>query len=290
MSWLEILILTISILGVLLHLIGIYCLKIFSRWKYTQTYLIVHLSICHIFYALLGIIRNGFSESMTDDILNYLALFGQGLNFPFYTVMFSLTLDRFLEIYLHLRYTNSFFVRHKLSICHASWTTMVIYFVTMSILSETIVLNVGLIKTAFRKILMTLSAFVLVTFTIVYGYIFYKIKTGRKRHGQNRRLKIFVPFFIVLSFILFVAIPDVILVFKPSLKLYARLFYRLNVVFDAFVYIFMQPVIRRRIHKSIKRKAFLDVSSFGSPLSSRGDSNENMTSQISIQQLSSVSK
>lgn len=290
MSSLEILIIIISIICALLNLIGIYCFKIFSRWKYTQTYFIASLSICNVFFALTNIVRYSLAKLTTDDILNYLDMFSQGLNFPFYTVLFSLTMDRFLEIYLHLRYTNSIFVQHGQKICHASWTITIIYFVTISTLYKTIELDVWLIEITFAKIFMTLSTFVLVTFSIVYGYIFYKIRTARKRRGQHGRAKIFVPFFIVLSFILFVAIPDTILVFKSSLNLYALLFYRLNGVFDAFVYMFMHPVIRRMIHKWIKRKAISDVQTLSFPLSSRGVSNKNVTQEKPIQQIESASK
>ena len=256
MFWLDIVTLIISLLGIHLHIFGIYLLSTDSSLRCKQKFFILNLSIWNIFLAVKSVINFICLLTGMKETLDHIFFFGQGLNAPFYSIMVALTLERFLEVYLNIHYKNSLFEKNKEWICITSWCLGLGIFVYLSIYYHSVQFDIRLNKSVNRIVQLSLSFVVITEFCFVYGYIFVKLRNGRQRTEsratRTRNQRIFVPFFVVLSYIFFVAVPDFILVFYNILEKYAILFYRINVIFDALIYLFMQPTLRRKLFKKTR--------------------------------------
>ena len=99
---------------------------------------------------------------------------------------------------------------------------------------------------------------------LVYSYIFYQLRKKRNViralesiHGNakgRKKPQFLVPFSIIASFTLFFVIPDLVIA-TNGIETIRKIdfIYQFNAIADALIYIFLQPPIRRRLFRLIRR-------------------------------------
>ena len=233
-----------------------------------QKYLIVALSLTELGSIVLSVIAESIfygTGSTTDNLglctyLYELIVIG----FMYYFIMFAITLDRFLELHLSIRY-HLYWNKNKtkntliLVFCILNVPWVVFLGIILSCQRSIFVLN---IDEKIRKIYYTYFASVTDTINvifagIVYFYIFYKMHRNKKKEEKLRKQlkcseianvnakvnRYRVPFWIIITFILFCVVPDIlILTINPDTDGYVHLavhgLYGTGYIADAIIYIF----------------------------------------------------
>lgn len=186
------------------------------------------------------------------------------------STMFLILIDRFLEIYLPLRY-KTFYAARETKI------TMVVFISVSVILTVTCALLLRTQKTIWDFLSLyywpIFAISYLVVAIIVYGYIYTRYKKAKKDiipHHQQANKKdakknTFLPTFLVLSFLCFWVVP-VLIIFvvsrynlkpPPILAVIVHLLMVIGLLTDAFAYVFSY----RPVRNYLKRKKIIKSSS-----------------------------
>lgn len=231
------------------HAIGAYLL--YRRRR--EFAILLFFSVCNFIYACVNI---GFfsivAAKCSKHTVDIYTIYATSMRIPFYWLMIMLTIERFLVVFIHLRYNNSWFDRHKEKLCIASWVVYIVFCVSVNIVYVKDDPN-GNFYNDLLETKYTLLGHLLIVliFVSVYGYIYWKIRILKSQVAMKDRLetkkwKIFVPFFIVLSFLIFRGVTELVAVFYlKSLQIYIIWIYSFDFFFNGIVYIFLQPVLRR---------------------------------------------
>jgi len=180
------------------------------------------------------------------------------LNIPYTCSMVLLTLERFLEVYLHLKYYISWFNKHRIKLCLLSWLAMVVYALAMLIAFTSYGVDEKSFLTVYSVYRYTFQALILLLFLVVYSYLYTKFKKmlflpGGGRHGglrivrQAQQNSVFVPFFMVLSFILFVTVPTFMYLESSKPHAWKFILNRLHFLTDGLLYMVLEPKIRQSV-------------------------------------------
>ena len=245
----------ISALAILLHIVGVCLLTQERRSTSPQRNLLLSLSYCDIGFCILSLLRIAIGDVSNTPAYNHILILSYSLNFPFFFGMFFLTLDRFLQIFLHLGYLNSFYERHKERFCLCSWFTAVLYGITVCVLHASSIYTIDSIQIKWSFISLIFSAVVVTEFIMVYTYIFIKLRKSSSSRQHFRLLKDMRPFLIILTFVLFIFIPVLYSRHEPGIGDYLKLIYRINFLSDALIHILLQPRIKRRFVRLLGRKS-----------------------------------
>ena len=106
----------------------------------------------------------------------------------------------------------------------------------------------------------------IIVIIISYAYIFISMHMRQRslqdgsRHRAQRNMRYRVPLLIVVSFIAFYIIPELMLFFGFQSSIWFYLVWCLNYVCDPLVYMFGSAVIRGRVVRFLKRVFRKDVS------------------------------
>lgn len=262
------------------HSLGLYILwksrKSFSNKSQYQ--FLIHLSTSQILFVSLGIVSRILIVYLNYSRVSFWLLSIQYVNsaLVYFLVMIFMTFDRFFEIYLNIRYPLYWCEKYTKILLTIVW-------LVASVLVFPILLypsfNEDLLsKFCFLYFYPFLESIILLSCLIIYTYIFTKlkktyvqpeipnkdIKSIKNRHTgsnnghrtYNRKRKtfaIFVPGLIVLTFILFIFIPDLIashghfadFQLTASLKMYIYFSYLIGISCDVFVYILSYKCLRK---------------------------------------------
>ena len=230
----------VSLFGVIIALLHITGLVLLSKEQKTningnQRYLIIALSITELASVVSSAIHESiFCTSGTRaDIIGLCAfLYSIIVNgTAYYFIMFAITLDRFLELRLNIKYPlywNKNRTKKTLILvcCILNVTWVVLLCIIFSYQQPGLMVNIhGKIFQIYLTCLVPVVDTVFVIFaTIVYSYIFFKLHKKRKAEQtlikQVRRneadINIIqvkrhrVPFWIILTFILFWIVPNIL--------------------------------------------------------------------------------
>ena len=201
------------------------------------------------------------------------------------TLLF-LTLDRFAEVYLNIKYKIYITQRKTLFVISWMWITGLAAGVISILVERFGLLNP--LKFSFTYIWPVLDSIILLNAIAVYLYIYKKLKEcshtdktkvlnvshqsysnnaddddvrRKKGHPRNRfrKRKFFIPVFIMISFFFFIYIPDMtsfvttnFFNMKTDVDTMKRIFmimYSMNMISDVMIYIIMQRGIRAIIVK-----------------------------------------
>ena len=97
------------------------------------------------------------------------------------------------------------------------------------------------------------QAVILILFSVVYSYLYTKFKGmlfhqgGLRMVRQAQRSSVFVPFFMVLSFILFITVPTFIYLGSKTPYAWKFILNRLHFITDGLLYAILEPRIRRSV-------------------------------------------
>ena len=246
-----------------------------------QKYLIVALSLVELGFAASSVIRESIfyaAGSRTDSVGLFVSLYNTAiLGFMYYCIMFAITLDRFLELILNIKYQlywNKNRTKNTLILvsCIVNVSYIVLSCIILSYQQSRMVLNIHdkICKMSFLYFSPVMDTIFVMFAAIVYSYIFFKLHQNKKKEEALRKqlvcnettknisLKINkyrVPFWIIITFMLFCIVPDILqlisLVYLKYINEYfhsaSYALYRLGHIADAMIYIFNLSYVKMKL-------------------------------------------
>lgn len=272
MDWMFYVILIFDVLVILTHIMALRVLinKKQKRLKGNQKMLLITLSVAELTYAVIniGMVLGSLQKfiNLTDAFftLNFVSGF-----WMYWVIMTLITLDRFLEIYLNIKYSI---------LCSSKKTkTVLIIALVISFLLLVPAFQVKketLISFGILFCYPILESFFIILASVTYLYIFKQVLRHRKRtmkvqkqlRRNNRvinrmhfgnRFKVFVPSLIIITFIFFMFVPNTISLFihkgfvKPEVQDIVFILIPIGLVADPVIYIFNLKGIRRLSIKTV---------------------------------------
>ena len=253
-------------LAVILNALGIYCIYK-TKISDIQKVILINLSIAEIIIAItagagrtLEVFDHGVrnhKESM------FLALFYVGVNFVYYLIMIYISIDRLLCIFWNLKYKYYMTIKTIQKIILFIWflgfiSSIPLYLVPFK--DATLILG---------KVCVILDGAFIIISILAYAVIAFKLRERVKKipsmirrnsnQSLSKRKHLVVPLCIVLSFVLFYIIPDILFAFEMFTK--NRLLF--NIVYcwwctslscDPLIYIFFNKKVRSVARRSSKRR------------------------------------
>ena len=260
----------LSIFPIILHVIGIYLLRQLNSLQCNQKLYLIHISIIEILYCIIQCILLNLKVFLTDVIyFQYTSFISHAVGFSWSNVLIMLTFDRFLHVYLNIKY--QLYVTKKI-------TKLIILF--SYLLGICVVAILMLIKINLREKVELLRIYVYSTygvlfisvFAVAYIYIYSKVRAARSsrrvqstnHHQQSQHSASFVPFWIMFTFILFIVIPNAVSVallhiFKVNqyddiMYQVISLFWIIDFTTDALIYILFHESIKTKFLRLIGRR------------------------------------
>ena len=286
-------ILSFGIFTALLHATG---LVLITRKKDrningNQKHLIIALSLTELAFVTSSIIFESIfysSRSRADKVGLCFSLYNLiAVGIIYYFIMFAITLDRFLELRLNIKYHlywNKNRTKNTLLfvsfIVNIAW--IVFLFIILSYEQSTMGSNIQnkINQNFYTYFLPVINTMFVIFAVIVYSYIFLKLYNNRRKEKALRKQvrrnettannilrvnRYRVPFWIILTFILFCIVPDIlqlILFDYPDFHDYIHsasyVLYRIGHIGDAVIYIFNLNHVKVKL-REFKRNIFNKV-------------------------------
>ena len=238
----------------------------------SQRFLLIALCITELTYALVDIARQS-CEVVRLPRLSYQAIWlfnTTCITFLYIIIMTLITIDRFLEIYLNIKYNIVWSPRKTRIALFIAATLCFLSFITLFLFG----IKFGNHRVVAATIFCYIYPIFITAFACTYFYILkklYKFRANTARlqkqlqanvagkiHNKesNNRFKIFVPTLIIVTFLLFMVVPNVIRLcaffefVKPGIA-YIVSFISIPVGFtlDPCIYIFNLKEVRSAIRK-----------------------------------------
>ena len=278
----------LTVLALVLHIFGLYLLRkakcSASGFTEIQRFYLLHLSIVEL-VLICSTIPNYFYHTSQGTIKTLLDVFGSLSLFTWNVgIMQLITLDRFLMVYLNIKY-SLFWTMRKSKI--AVYTLIITSLATMGFVFLFDGISVLVICVVYIWPCLD-ATFLLAAFT-TYTYFFKKIRENMKLREcynnntsaeRNNKAKIaanertdkkmkrgfFTPTLLIVSFILFVVIPDQVFFWyfisselpSSNIELLLVCCYQFSWIVDAVIYIFFQREIFREVKKIFRRRRIQD--------------------------------
>lgn len=251
--------LSLRTVTLLLHLYGI---RLLCRDSWKKHFLLINVALTNIMMCICSYLKLILKLTNAKDAERYLiGVVATGFLLTYFASLFLITLQRFLEVYLHMAYEASVFEIQKQHICFTSWFFSLVY-----IGAASIALTLGVSKYMIYDLIPHIyesvwQGILVLQFILVYGYIYVKFRESRNlpfsgnSHIQPflRRRKVFVPFLVVFSFIILDTVPGVLLNFSSGYNINLITFlYTLDMLCNSFLYIFIRKDVRRQLVRRIE--------------------------------------
>ena len=261
---------TVSCLPLSLHLVGLLLLWK-ARLMYcnkSQLLFLVNLSVAEFLFVLLGILMyvssvTGHSQiSYHCTVLQY-----TGATLAYFLIMIFMTVDRFLEIYLNLKYPLYWNAKSTRNLMAVMWFTCTAF--SLAGLLSPGFTKVRLYEVCYKYLFPSIELTFLLIATLVYGYVLVKLRWNplvctncmvvKQRHQRRRMSGFFVPALVVITFILFAVLPDLVQFhahvvgrkLSDEAEFFVYLMYLLAMLADALIYLLLSPPLRTIIRKKI---------------------------------------
>ena len=272
---------SINILAALVHLAALLLLIKTSQRNITgsQKYLFISLSLTELSYCLISLAHFWCKEyGVEKSIRKHITIFRRiAVLLMYYFIMIYITLDRFFAIYLNIKYGVYW---SPLKTKRLIFVTSLVCIIASMIVSVTwFQMQWSVTTLVYVYLYPPFMVVFVVCAVITYSYIVIKIIANQKREDKLRKqvtrndkklspeiqrkskFTIFVPTIIILTFILFMVIPNFI---HMTNKIIARLptylvdinwiLFPLGFISDAAVYIFSANVLRHIFKKYIRKR------------------------------------
>lgn len=282
-------VLVIRLVAISSHLFGLYllyCSKL-TKINPSQRIFLINLSISEIMLCCFGIIEHLTHHYEYDHIGHHFKLFHwSGLCSAFLCIMIILTLDRFFESYLSIRYPLYWSSKRAKHVVATVWSVSLLFSLATLIYQPT---NEVLERFCSLYLFPTLELIFLLVTMLTYGYILIKLQEHnsqieatsntllsaeqfqqnrlKKRNmsltvHRKRRIKgLILPSAIIVTFILFMVIPDQIYFYcylhhktmDNQLTTTLVYVYCTSYISDAFIYIFLSHHVRKTLSNKLRR-------------------------------------
>lgn len=294
MDWMFYVILMFHVLVIFTHIVALKVLinKKQKRLKGNQKMLLITLSVAELTYAVVNIgkllcfLHNLINLNDAFFTLNFVSTF-----WMYWVIMTLITVDRFLEIYLNIKYNI---------LCSPKKTkTVLIIAIVISFLLLVPAFQVKketLISFGILFCYPILESFFIILASVTYLYIFKQVlrhrkitmKVQKQLRRNNRvtnpmhfgnRFKVFVPSLIIITFVFFMFVPNAISLsilkgfVKPEVQGIVFILIPIGLVADPVIYIFSLKGIRQPSIKTVWSANSICFSSHASR-ASRADSSK----------------
>ena len=265
----------------IIHLIGLLLLQKSNDMNIygTQKYLIVALSLIEVSFLTISAIRECIYQvfyvrhNIGLCLENYMTIV---LTNMYYLIMFGITVDRVLEIRLNIRYHLYWNGRKTKKMIQFTFLILNIIYITYLVLllvQKSSSLPLEVFRYYYTYMAPVFDGLFVITAVTSYSYIFIKIYRNSKRHERLRRqingkkksrypktvlARFLVPFWIIITFILFLIVPDIMhfidFIYKlpEKIMIATLILYRIGYIADPIIYIYNLGIVKTRI-KRIRR-------------------------------------
>ena len=274
MDWISLTILILDFIVILIHILTLTLLTTVKQNNVqgSQKILLIALCVTELTYAVvnLGAISFAFME-MKDVYEALLILIFPCLLLLHAFLMYLITVDRVLEIYLNIKYNIVWSPKKTMFV--------ILLTLTLSFLSLIPSYVIGLQKMIFFSnvyIFPILEAIFIIAASVVYNYIIKKVLQYRRNNTRLRKqlqenhkgvhhtnfknpLKIFAPALIIVTFVLFMVGSNAVAVFatfkkaKRDVKIIPFILLPAGFVADAVIYIFNLISVRLSLRRKYGR-------------------------------------
>ena len=249
-----------TVVPLTLHIAGIRLLHKYSTYPPQQR---LHLTQISIFEIMFLLINNNCLVYL--ELYRFLPLMAQHLQLfikssiaiPWCCVMIFLSLDRIAQIWLHVKYERYITTFRTRLFIGVAWTLGLTLFISMVVVMNTT--NVDALGIVHFYVTQVFMGLVVVSIVPCYVYIAIKIHVNKRREvtpsSQTSTKKIlFVPMWIVITYILTFLLPNILQVVYKHLSmevtcyfyLFAQFLFISGCMADALVYLLLNKRMRRR--------------------------------------------
>ena len=277
MAAIDIMLIVLNVLNLLCHSTGTYLLiSVYKKGKKTvQQMLLINLSITELVISLPILAEEALdyvssshtAPAQTAKHIIYVAI--NVLFCSYYTSMFYITADRFFGVMLNIKYPLYWSVKKTKVLLLSTALLISIGIVALTVTYKYRPFHYTRIFTLYVHSVLNV-AFLLLSIS-TYAYIFYKYTTRHvassdqsnddmRSRGVCAKLcksKFYITFLLLISFLLFMVIPNIYFLFKErrghghfendSLKDAVNVFYEVSFLSDAVIYIFLNPLVRAEL-------------------------------------------
>ena len=268
----------LSLIAIIFHIAGLLALRQTSSTQVNQKVYLIHLSVMEIVFLT----SHNIPLYMKLTNVNQEVVYCTGLAvitavaIPWYNLLLALTIDRFLQVYLNIKY--QLYVTDKVIkiIIFSCWFIGIALFGILFLLRILYNYNTErLVHGVLYKIFLNIyHSLVIIIFLLTYGYIYYQLrkvkesKDGMAASSDRNRKANFIPFWIVISFILFILVPESIHICVSLNKqpdtdtavhdqiemfIFAMVLFDVGCLVDALLYIFLNEFVRERFLRCMRQ-------------------------------------
>ena len=238
----------------------------------TQKYLIVSLSLTEISFLTLSTTRSfvwytDTSTKIAGELIEaYSIIVSSNM---YYFTMFGITIDRFLKIILNIKYPLYWKAKNTktfLLVFFSILNGLYISYMSLVLIFAWYKMPLVMAKFYYNYIVPVFDITFVAIASGVYGYIFATFFKNRKADERLRKrvtgstgnvasTKIQVPFWIVLTFILFWVLPDIMMginiTFQFPTEFYVSnlILYRIGYMADPIIYIFNLKKVKVHVRR-----------------------------------------
>ena len=259
----------VCFLALLLHVIAVtlLCKLKSAALKGSQKYLMIclcftEIGLCVTFISNRIIFILHFQKHIISVIISIFQATVLGMMYAI--VMIIITVDRFLEFQLTIKYTMFCTVRlTKIVVLFFIFLTSVVFSLVLVLFARS---SWNYQKFLWLYVYVPGNIVFVVTASLIYFFIFKKLRKNRRDFERRRRdvnvcvqkkstFKLFVPSFIIVTFVIFTVMPNLILVFSsmeniPKLFQYIwMILYPTGWILGPLIYIFSLKAVRKKIRR-----------------------------------------
>lgn len=264
-----------------LHILGFYSLYLTkgTNINKSQRVFLMNLSLSEIILCITAAAKRAFILSHHPTVAHQMRITQMtGASMAYYLLMIFLTVDRFSEVHLNIRYPL-YWSPQRARYCMAAVWTISVAFTTVFIIYQPSPTWLSYYLHIYFYPVAEYLFCIVALFT--YGYIYKVMRCKRKInrvtsssiHSHKRRKRLvgrigfFMPSLLILTFVLFVVIPEQTHFYyylndKPMTHTQDDIFavaFSLAFLTDAIIYIFLSTHVR----KALKKKVFSSLSRKG---------------------------
>lgn len=267
----------LSFIDVVLHVVCLYLMRTHRSGCSDQSqqrvllarrnYFLATILVCELLFSTRHLTRLliSYFSSTAENLIRYIMF---TVNIPYCGSIIFLTLERFLQVYLNIRYNNCFFNRNKHRICFVLWSLMVVTAICVSLVVRVKAELTPYIVQINVNFLAVIHCIILLTFFGVYIYLYTVVFIQRRKiikqtnqdfyhhryHDSAKYTpKLFAPFLIVSCFILFLTLPAFLYMYAVKSKQteWVYTLNRIGSIFGALFYVyFFHPSVSRALTSS----------------------------------------
>ena len=279
--WFSITYFTLTLLAFICHIIGLVVLWRVKSPAVNQRIIIINLALTELLFCANQLAYYAEKKIFSPPSVSSVKV-NQTLRSIVHTanklVMIHLTLDRFADIYLNLKYALHFSRERVIKILSAIWIVSIVYGVTLGIIMEVFTPTSTYPRVHYQvTIPVSIVLDIIITLSAIgtYSYLFYKVRSIMNRdtssngnNTENKRshpsLKFLVPFLMIATYLAFNVSGTVISIISDTLYANSKtghwlfhvswLMIGFGYLTDAILYIFLQKDVRSFITSFITCK------------------------------------